>query len=226
MRHGLPTGLPGSILVVLTMATPSVFGQPIALGGVRGPVPGAAAPLGPGPAGGFGYGGGYYPYPNLFLNYPGGYGYGGYDPTLAAVPSTAYLTLGNTSYTTESPSPLPVYVPRPAFVPLPPPLPLTALLKLQVPPDAEIWLEGRKMRSTGLMRHYRTPPLDPTKEYAYEIRARWRFNDKPVDDVRHVSIRAGATIQVDFTHLDPLVPRPSVPAPPPAPAAPANPSPS
>jgi uncharacterized protein (TIGR03000 family) len=202
-----------SILVLLILAVSSLFGQ-APIGGIRGPVSGMAAPLRPGLPGGSGYGG-YFPYPNVFLPYPGGYGYGGYDPIVASVPSAAYFTYGNTSYTTESPSPLPVYAPRPVFAPLPPPLLLTALLKVQVPPDAEIWLDGRKMRSTGSMRHYRTPPLDPAKEYAYEVRACWRFNDKPVEDVRHIAIHAGATVLVDFTHLDPLVPRPSVPAPPP-----------
>jgi uncharacterized protein (TIGR03000 family) len=229
MGCGSSTRLSGSILTLLTLAAADVFSQPAAIGGIRGPAPVAVPPIRPAAPSGVGYGGGYSPYanifPNVFLPSPGGYGYGGYDPIVASVPSAAYLTLGNTTYTTESPSPLPVYVPRPPFAALPPPLPLTALLKVQAPADAELWLDGHKMRSTGLMRHYRTPPLDPTKEYAYEIRARWRFNDKPVEDVRHVAIRAGATILVDFTHLDPLVPRPSSP-PPPAPAtAPTNPAP-
>lgn len=215
-------------LVLLTVVSPSVFGQ-APIGGVRGPVTGAAAPGRPGPLPGGGYGGGYYPYPNIILPYPGGYGYGygyggGYDPMVASVPSAAYFTYGNTSYTTESPSPIPAYVPRMPFAPLPPPMQMTALLKVQVPLDAEIWLDGRKMRSMGPMRHYRTPPLDPTREYAYEVRAHWLFDNKPVEDVRHIAIRAGATVLIDFTHLDPLVPRPSTPPPPSPPAAPANPS--
>lgn len=236
MRCRLARRLPGLPLLVLTFAVPNVFGQPAVMGRIRGAAPGAAVPLRPGPAAGMGYGGGYSPYPNVIIPYMmggygygmGGYGYGGYDPLVASVPSAAYLTLGNTTYTTESPSPLPVYVPRPAFAPLPPPMPLTALLKVQVPLDAEIWLDGRKMRSTGPIRHYRTPPLSPIKEYAYEVRARWQFDDKPVEDVRHVIIRPGTTALVDFTHLDPLVPRPSTPPPPPppsssTPAAPAKP---
>lgn len=221
-------------LLLLTLTAPSLIGQMPGVRGFGGPGPGMYGSRFPGSAGGLGgYGSGYYPMPNLFMPFPGGYGYGGYNPSynpnVNPVPSSAYLTLGNTSYTTESPSPLPVYAPRPPFVPLPPPLPLTALLKVQVPPDAEVWLDGQKMRSTGAMRHYRSPPLDPTKEFAYEVRTRWFVKDTPVDEVRHVAIRAGATALVDFTHLDPLVPRPLAPTPPPpaatpaAPAAPANP---
>ncbi|HZV04105.1 MAG TPA: TIGR03000 domain-containing protein [Gemmataceae bacterium] len=188
---------------------------------------GGMAPGMPGMAGapGAGYGGGAYPYPGLIIPYyQGGYNFGGYDPMVASVPSAAYLTLGNTSYTTESPSPIPVYAPRPPFAQSPPPMPLTALLQVQVPQDAEVWLEGQKMRSMGSMRHFRSPPLNPTKEYGYEVRARWQYDGKPVEDVRHIAIRAGATVLVDFTHLDPLVPRPSAPSPPPSKSAPAKPT--
>jgi uncharacterized protein (TIGR03000 family) len=138
---------------------------------------------------------------------------------VASVPSAAYFTYGRTSYTTESPSPLPVYAPSAPYSFLPPPLPLSALLKVQVALDAEVWLEGQKMRRPGPVRHYRTPPLDPTKGYEYEVRARWVNDGKPVEDIRRVAIRAGATVLVDFTHLDPLVPRPSLPAEPPKPPA-------
>lgn len=206
----------GLILALWTLTGSSVFAQPPAAGAGRIPGLGGMPASAPGGAAGFGYGGGYYPYPAVIVPYQGGYNYGGYDPRVASVPSAAYFTYGNTTYTTESPSPLPVYPPRAPFAPMPPPLPLTALLKVQVPLDAEVWLEGQKMRSVGTMRHYRSPPLDPTKEYAYEVRARWRSDGKAIDDVRHVAIRAGAIAIADFSHLDPLVPRPSAPSPPPA----------
>lgn len=190
--------------------------MPIGMG-FRGPGVGLGVPRIPGNLGGYGNGG-YSPYGGVIVPYGGGYNYSGYDPLVASAPSAAYFTYGNTSYTTESPSPIPVYAPKPPpFATMPPALPLTALLQVHVPQDAEVWLDGQKMRSTGSRRHYRSPPLDPTKGYAYEIRARWRFEDKPIDDLRHVAIRAGATVLVDFTHLDPLVPRPSTPIPPPAP---------
>ena len=224
MRDGFLLRIAASILILSASSAPRLFGQaPLGMG-FRGPGPGMAVPRMQGSPAGFGFGGGSFPFPNLFMPFPGGYGYGygGYDPIVASVPSAAYFTYGNTSYTTESPSPLPVYVPRPPFVPMPPPLAMTALLKVRVLPDAEVWLDGQKMRSTGPMRHYRTPPLDPTKEFAYEVRTRWWIKDAPVEEVRHIAIRAGATALVDFTHLDPLVPRPTPPAPPPSAAPPAK----
>lgn len=211
MQRGLRLGTAAVSFALLATIVPSSRGQfPIGMG-FRGPgVPAATPVMTPQGAGGAAYGG-YSPYVGVFA---GGYGNGGYNAAaIASVPSAAYFTYGNTSYTTESPSPLPVYGgPRLAYAPLPPSMPLTALLKVQVPLEAEVWLEGRQMRSGGRLRHYRSPPLDPAKGYVYEVRARWMFDGKPVEDVRHIAIRAGAISLVDFTHLDPLVPRPSQPA--------------
>ncbi|HWG44762.1 MAG TPA: TIGR03000 domain-containing protein [Gemmataceae bacterium] len=173
--------------------------------GFRGPGVGT-----PG-AGGLGMRGGGYS-PLVIAPFQGGYNQNGYGPNAASIPSAAYFTYGNTSYTTESPSPIPVYSPRQAYAPLPPPTFLTALLQVQTPPDAEVWLEGQKMRSTGMMRHFRSPPLNPAKGYIYEVRLRWQFDGKPIEDVRHVAIRAGATVFVDFTHLAAPAPKPAAPA--------------
>jgi uncharacterized protein (TIGR03000 family) len=201
-------------VILLTASVGACFGQWPNGMGFRGPAYGTSGALPPGViGGGYGQRGGYVPYVGVYMPYAGGYynGYGGYDPNVASVPSAAYFTYGNTSYTTESPSPIPVYSPRTPFAPMPPALPLTALLQVHVPADAEVWLEGQKMRSTCLRRHYRSPPLDPVKGYAYEVRARWQHDGKPIEDVRHVAIRAGATVLVDFTHVDPIIQRPSAP---------------
>lgn len=208
MRCGARLGTAALTLTLLATFAPGSRGQyPIGMG-FRGPGAPTASPV---PArqapAGTTYGG-YNPYVGVFA---GGYGNGGYNAAaIASVPSAAYLNLGNISYTTESP--LPIYGPHMPYAPLPPSMPLTTLLKVQVPLDAEVWLEGQRMRSGGRLRHYRSPPLDPAKGYVYEVRARWMFDGKPVEDVRHVAIRAGAIALVDFTHLDPLVPRPSQPA--------------
>jgi uncharacterized protein (TIGR03000 family) len=204
-RHGFPIVAACLALSILAMSPRRGCAQwPVGMG-FRGPGVGT-----PG-AGGFGMrGGGYTPF--VIAPYQGGYNQNGYGPNPASVPSAAYFTYGRTSYTTESPSPIPVYGPGPAYAPLPPPTPLTALLQVQTPPDAEVWLEGQKMRSTGVMRHFRSPPLNPAKGYVYEVRLRWQLDGKSVEDVRHVAIRAGATVFVDFTHLATLAPKPAAPA--------------
>lgn len=213
MRRALRLTAAGLSLVLFTSLVPTSQGQfPIGMG-FRGPSGPAASPvMTPQSAAGYGYGGGYSPFVGVYGGYQNA-GSGLQAASIASVPSAAYFTYGNTSYTTESPSPLPVYGgPRAPYAPLPPPTLLTALLKVQVPLEAEVWLEGQRMRSNGALRHYRSPPLDPNKGYVYEVRVRWMFDGKPVEEARHVAIRAGAIVLVDFTHLDPLVPRPSQPA--------------
>jgi uncharacterized protein (TIGR03000 family) len=214
-RHGYLILTAGLVLAIFAATASRSLGQrPMGMN-FRGP--GAGAPGAGGFAGG---GGGYAPFVGVYAPFAGGYNTGGYDPTVASVPSMAYFTYGRTSYTTESPSPIPVYDPRPVFSPLPPPMPLTALLQVQVPPDAEVWLDGQKMRSTGAVRHFRSPPLNPAKGYVYEVRTRWQSDGKTVEDVRHTAIRAGATIFVDFLHHHvPAVPSADGAAPPKPPAA-------
>jgi uncharacterized protein (TIGR03000 family) len=200
IRHIFPIVTTGLTLALFASAPTRGHAQwPVGMN-YRGPGAGGFGG-GYGQRGGYGQfgGGGINPYVGVYLPPQGGYGYGGYDPTVASVPSAAYFTYGRTSYTTESPSPIPVYDPRPAYAPMPPAMPLTALLQVQVPIDAEVWLEGQKMRSTGALRHFRSPPLNPAKGYVYEVRVRWPSDGKTVEDVRPTAIRAGATVYVDFT---------------------------
>jgi uncharacterized protein (TIGR03000 family) len=74
-----------------------------------------------------------------------------------------------------------------------------AKLSVQVPANAEVWLEGRLSRQTGPSRLFRTPPLEQGTEYDYEIRARWLAENQIVDTTRRVKIRAGGNTRVDFS---------------------------
>jgi uncharacterized protein (TIGR03000 family) len=166
-----------------------------------------APPAGPVPAAPGGY---TPPFVGVYMPAPNGTP-GGYDPAVASVPSAAYFNYGGrTAYTTESPLPATAPPPPPsAFAPPPPPLQLTALLQVQVAGEAEVWLEGQKMRSTGPIRRFRSPPLNPAKDYLYEVRVRWPNENKPLEEVQMVSIRAGASVVVDFAPPpSPSLPRP------------------
>lgn len=39
--------------------------------------------------------------------------------------------------------------------------------------DAQVWIEGREMTSSGLNRVYESPELTPGKSYAYTLKATW-----------------------------------------------------
>ena len=50
----------------------------------------------------------------------------------------------------------------------------------------------------GIQRTYKSPPLEPGKEYTYTVKARWMMDGKPVEQTREVNVRAGHTSQVNF----------------------------
>jgi uncharacterized protein (TIGR03000 family) len=134
------------------------------------------------------YGGGYYPYyGGSYSTYPDYYpgGVGGY----------AYL---------ETPVPYRSFYPPPATdVPTNAPADNKAHIRLMVPAEAEVWIEGDKTSQSGTMREFVSPPLAPDNNYTYEIRAQWMENGKPVDQTRKVTVRAGALTVVDFTRPSP-----------------------
>jgi len=68
----------------------------------------------------------------------------------------------------------------------------------RVPPDAEIWVEGIKINSTGVVRDFQTPPLIPGNRYAYEVRARWNADGQEVVQTQEVLVTAGVHVTVSF----------------------------
>lgn len=73
-----------------------------------------------------------------------------------------------------------------------------ATVDVRVPADAEVWFGGYRTNLTGPTRGFTTPPLEKGKTFAYEIRARWTENGKPVEQTRRVLVQAGANARVDF----------------------------
>lgn len=78
--------------------------------------------------------------------------------------------------------------------------PSTALVEVRVPvADAEVWIEGKPSNQKGLVHRFLSPSLASRRDFVYTIRARWVEDGKPVDSERRVTVRAGATVVVDFT---------------------------
>jgi uncharacterized protein (TIGR03000 family) len=148
----------------------------------------------------WGYGGFYSPSmygtygynPSLTWNYytPGNYsgyttpGYAtGYTPTYGTTGSSG----GSYGYGTASPQ-----QPRD-----------TALVNVRVPTrDAQVWIEGKKTQQQGTWREFVSPPLDPSKSYTYDVRARWTENGREVERTETVPVHANDVATVDFTSGD------------------------
>jgi uncharacterized protein (TIGR03000 family) len=73
-----------------------------------------------------------------------------------------------------------------------------ASLEVQLPAEAELWIEGRKTSKTGASREFVTPLLSPSESFVYEVRARWREGERDVEQTRQVPIRAGDRLNVRF----------------------------
>jgi uncharacterized protein (TIGR03000 family) len=65
-------------------------------------------------------------------------------------------------------------------------------------PDAQVWVEGQEMSSTGTMRPFYSPPLEDGS-YTYTFRARWSQDGKTADQTRQVRVHPGDRITVDFS---------------------------
>jgi uncharacterized protein (TIGR03000 family) len=155
---------------------------------------------------GLGYGG-------LYPNYPFGLfgpGYGGlYPPDFSAYgygspygPEFNYpgIDFGNYGPSEEWQGPA-----KPEDV-LPPPAPLepqpptdgTALIRIILPADAELWVQGKSYGTKGTKRDFSSPKLTPGKPYSYVIKARWKRNGRTIEESGNFTVRGNNVTIVKF----------------------------
>jgi uncharacterized protein (TIGR03000 family) len=72
------------------------------------------------------------------------------------------------------------------------------LIKVRVPAGTRLWFNGTRVPSKGRVLKFRTPPLKPGKEYAYDVRARWKENGRTVTQSRRVLVVPGRNLVVKF----------------------------
>jgi uncharacterized protein (TIGR03000 family) len=169
--------------------------------------------------GGYGYGGygGFYPAGNggclnaypVYGGYSPGYG-GGAPPTDGSTPlpmpnsvssASRYVDYyaRNTSQTTQSvtvsntaPTRYADYYARNAT----PAANNKARLHVTLPADAELWLNGKRTHRNGVERDFITPQLKQGQTYAYQVKARWTQDGKPLEETVEVKVRANKTTNV------------------------------
>ncbi|MBY0522892.1 MAG: TIGR03000 domain-containing protein [Gemmataceae bacterium] len=76
-----------------------------------------------------------------------------------------------------------------------------ARLIVEVPADAKIFIDDKATTSSQGVRTYLTPALDPTKSYAYTVRAELTRDGKTFTDSRVVHVQAGQESRVSFAKL-------------------------
>jgi uncharacterized protein (TIGR03000 family) len=71
-----------------------------------------------------------------------------------------------------------------------------ARLHVALPTDAELWLNGERMQRTGAERDFITPQLQKGQTYAYQLKARWTQDGRPVEETIDVKVCANKTTNV------------------------------
>jgi uncharacterized protein (TIGR03000 family) len=77
-----------------------------------------------------------------------------------------------------------------------PSIPVT--IEVQLPAEAELWIEGRKMSLTGGLRKFISPPLLAGQRFTYEFRARWKEEGREVMRTQNLEVAAGEQHRINF----------------------------
>lgn len=141
------------------------------------------------------YGGSHY---TEYYKFGYGYGFAGFPGPVPGPLPPPYLS-GPPRHPRQPPRLPPGYVPTRELFPLDP----VALLDVEVPDDADIWLEGKKTEQTGPLRRFISPALTPGKDYEYEIRASWQEDGREKKQTQTVTIRAGGQVRIRFPAAPP-----------------------
>jgi uncharacterized protein (TIGR03000 family) len=108
----------------------------------------------------------------------GNYGYGNYGNTGYGTQPSYYTQTGEQDMTAN---------------------PNAIHLRVNVPNDARVWLDGQATQQGGPNRLYVSPPMTPGKDYVYHIKAQWMENGKPVTHAKDVTVHAGDWVNVDMS---------------------------
>src|SRR4051794_33711706 len=66
-----------------------------------------------------------------------------------------------------------------------------AIIRVRVPTQAQVLLDGEKTTQTGADRRFESPPLPPGKSFTYSVRAMWKEGGKEVVRKAEAVVRAG-----------------------------------
>jgi uncharacterized protein (TIGR03000 family) len=73
-----------------------------------------------------------------------------------------------------------------------------AEVTVTLPADATLWVEGKKMLSTGPTREIVSPALQVGHRYSYGFKASWKENGHTVTERKTVSVSPAAHVHVQF----------------------------
>jgi uncharacterized protein (TIGR03000 family) len=72
---------------------------------------------------------------------------------------------------------------------------------VKTPADATLWFNGVATKTTGTVRNFDSPPLQPGSHYNYEVWARWNDNGHEVTQRQEVKFTPGENVNLMFPLL-------------------------
>lgn len=79
----------------------------------------------------------------------------------------------------------------------------TALMRITVPENARVEIDGFRTKATGGVRLFESPPLVGGKKYTYNVKATWTKDGKDIVQEQTVTVEAGKTSEVNLTQAAP-----------------------
>jgi uncharacterized protein (TIGR03000 family) len=76
----------------------------------------------------------------------------------------------------------------------------TARVTVNLPSDARLWIENVECPLTSEVRSFKTPTLNPSQLYFYNIRAEIVRDGRTITETQRVTITPGEEARVDFNN--------------------------
>jgi uncharacterized protein (TIGR03000 family) len=136
----------------------------------------------------------YFPYTHNYYPYYSYYSYPStsyaYTPPVYVAPQTVVTAPALTAYQSSYPPSTPEPAPSSSN---------TAVIRVLTAPDAQLTFNGVQLGTTGSVRTFETPALEPGQNYKYDVKIRYSDNGVPVERDRVVRVTPGTTTTADFT---------------------------
>jgi len=71
-------------------------------------------------------------------------------------------------------------------------------LNFTVPGDAKISFGGTPTAVTGTRRQFVSPPIQPGREYTYDLQVSWKQDGREVTRTRQITVHAGDVVNLTF----------------------------
>jgi uncharacterized protein (TIGR03000 family) len=77
-----------------------------------------------------------------------------------------------------------------------------AVVRLEVPADAQVWFQNVLTWQRGSERVFLSPPIETGQSLTYKVKATWKVNGRLVSRLKDVTVRPGRNLTVSFLDKD------------------------